>query len=371
MLHLSISYSETMMPRPDGAPALSTATVLTLALALGLAGGVGGTVATSAITGATSQRPADEPAAVGTPGQPGERGAPGSAGEQGSPGVSGKQGEQGTPGVTGERGPAGPSGSSGTKGDTGAEGTQGVPGAPGLMGPVGPIGPIGVRGIAGAIGPVGPEGPAGSAGAKGEKGNKGDAGADGAKGDTGPKGDTGVAGAKGDTGPEGPAGPAGASAVVSYSVFTARPLLAQGTAAVQFTDEVSSPTPAASNDGSTITLPESGTYRLTYVAAPDSSVTTTISVSRDSKWVYGLFHNVDEAAIGTATPIAGSAVERSMLDVNIALVLSMRTVVQGGSYSATSYVDAAAGDTVRFVSASDFQTAATPTDVTLIVERLT
>ena len=68
--------------------------------------------------------------------------------------------------------------------------------------------------------------------------------------------------------------------------------------------------------------------------------------------------------------IAASVVQRPMLDVNVALVLTLRTMIQGGSYSSTNYITAAAGDTIHFIYTSDFAVAERKTNVILIVEKL-
>jgi len=59
-----------------------------------------------------------------------------------------------------------------------------------------------------------------------------------------------------------------------------------------------------------------------------------------------------------------------MFDVNVALVLTLRTMIQGGSYSSTNYITATAGDTIDFTYTSDFAVVERKTNVILIVEKL-
>ncbi len=305
------------------AAALSTTGVLTLALVLGLGGGVGGAIAVSAITDANAQN------ASATPGRDGEHGATGPRGDNGKDGAKGRDGTDGVDGRFGSPGATGPAGSPGTTGLTGPQGAKGDAGANGLPG------------SAGATGPAGTQGPQGAPGAPGPAG---------AQGPTG------------DPGPAGASGPAGANASSRYTVLTGQPTFLQGLNRVDFTDEKSSVQPAALLANGHILLPEAGTYRIVYVAAPVAADAATISVSRDAAAAYALRHNGNQ--------IAASVVQRPMFDVNVALVLTLRTMIQGGSYSSTNYITATAGDTIDFTYTSDFTVVERKTNVILIIEKL-
>ncbi|UNK70663.1 hypothetical protein [Microbacterium sp. H1-D42] len=169
-------------------------------------------------------------------------------------------------------------------------------------------------------------------------------------------------GPAGPTGPAGPAGADGASAVLAYTFLSARQTLAQGSSFVDFTGVHSGSTPAVTHADGTIEIPASGTYRVTYVAAPDAGSTSTISIGASDSSKYWLSHN------GSA--IDSSVVSRPIFDVNIALILTLRTIVQGGSYSATSYVNAQAGDTLRLESMTTPGIRIPETAFTLVVERI-
>ncbi len=305
------------------AAALSTTGVLTLALVLGLGGGVGGAIAVSAMTDANAQT------ASATPGRDGEHGATGPRGDNGKDGANGRDGSDGVDGRFGSPGATGPAGSPGTTGLTGPQGARGDAGANGLPGSAGAMGPAGTQGAQGAPGAPGPAG---------------------------------MQGSTGDPGPAGATGPAGANESSRYTVLTGQPTFLQGFNQVILTNENSSAQPAALVSNGQIVLPEAGTYRIAYVAAPEAAGAATVSVSRDAAAAYAVWHNGSE--------IAASVVQRPMLDVNVALVLTLRTMIQGGSYSSTNYITAAAGDTIHFIYTSDFAVAERKTNVILIVEKL-
>jgi len=147
-----------------------------------------------------------------------------------------------------------------------------------------------------------------------------------------------------------------------YTVLTAQPTFMHGTNTVRFTDINSGAQPAATVTEDVITLPEGGTYRVSYLAAPEVASTATISIGSTASATYAVRHNNNE--------VAGSVVQRPIFDVNVALVLTLRTVIQGGSYSSTSYIAGAPGDTIQFVYESDFTAPERKTNVTLIIEKV-
>ncbi|MCU6710971.1 collagen-like protein, partial [Paenibacillus sp. J5C_2022] len=101
----------------------------------------------------------------------------GDQGEQGIQGVKGDkgdQGEQGIQGVKGDKGDQGEQGIQGVKGDKGDQGEQGIQGVKGDKGDQGEQGIQGLQGMPGMPGTPGPPGMQGAPGAKGDKGDKGD-----------------------------------------------------------------------------------------------------------------------------------------------------------------------------------------------------
>lgn len=307
--------------------ALSTTGVLALALTLGLGGGVGGAFATTALISADAQE-----TPTGQDGTPGPTGPRGEDGTDGADGQNGTDGADGRPGAPGPRGAAGSSGATGPAGAVGPRGASGAEGIPGPAGAIGPAGATGAQGDPGAPGPVGPQGPAGAQGAQGAQG------------------------------PVGARGPAGVDAESRYTVLTAQPTFTHGTNTVRFTDVNSGAQPAATVTDGVITLPEGGTYRVNYLVAPEVASTASISIGSTAPASYAVRHNDNE--------VAGSVVQRPIFDVNIALVLTLRTVIQGGSYSSTSYIAGAPGDTIQFVYESDLTAPERKTNVTLIIEKV-
>jgi len=130
---------------------------------------------------------------------------------------------------------------------------------------------------------------------------------------------------------------------------------------IQLPPAAASAIPAAQNDGDIYVL-ESGSYRITYVVSPHATGPATTSLSSAAYAAYALRVNGAE--------LPGTRVFRPIVDVNIALVLSMRSLVQGGSFTATTYVDLQAGDEIDLISDSNDALSITPTDATLLIERV-
>lgn len=132
---------------------------------------------------------------------------------------------------------------------------------------------------------------------------------------------------------------------------------------MSFTEELSSPEPAATHENGTITLSEAGVYRLTYTATPSSVATpVSVSIATAATSTCSLYHN------GTQLP--SSVVDLPVLNVNIPLVLTVRVPLQGGSFGTTTYLEAQAGDTISFASELAEHVPAADTTVTLSVERI-
>ncbi|MFA4927812.1 MAG: hypothetical protein WC558_04805, partial [Patulibacter sp.] len=273
--------------------------------------------------------------ADGAPGTPGPVGPMGLIGPPGVPGVMGPQGIQGMVGPQGIQGEIGPQGESGSPGESGEQGDVGPTGPQGPQGEVGPAGPAGPEGEVGPQGPAGPaglEGPAGADGATGPAGPEGPTGADGATGPTGPQG------------PEGPEGPAGSTSVVqAYRTGTTVPANAPRSAVNTWT--VGADTlPGFNATTGTFTALEAGTYRIAFdgTAGPTSAVT--ISTGANTWFSLTLAQNgVD--VVTRRFPV---------LDVNVALVLTLRAPIREASASAERYVTLAAGDVLQLDVTNQF-----------------
>lgn len=118
------------------------------------------------------------------------------------------------------------------------------------------------RSVTGPRGPAGPPGPAGPSGSSGGGGTgpAGPAGLAGAPGATGPAGPSGATGPQGPVGATGATGP-GVPNVWSSSVRTVALNMPAGKSRVPFE---SFPSVNLDNDGATLTILQSGTYRLKY-----------------------------------------------------------------------------------------------------------
>ncbi|MWC29761.1 stalk domain-containing protein [Paenibacillus sp. MMS18-CY102] len=284
----------------------------------------------------------------GVPGDKGDTGATGPKGDKGDTGASGSTGATGAAGSTGAAGPAGPAGAVEPAGATGAAGAAGPAGPAGAVGPEGPAGAVGPAGPAGAIGPagptgaVGPEGPAGAIGPEGPAGAAGPAGPTGAVGPEGPAGAIGPAGPTGAAGPAGPAGPTGATgpqgpagpAGTNYADEGFSAKLSNLTAATStsiYGWDAASPYYAGLSFNAvtgTYTAPSTGKY--TIKATIPYKTTSAISVS--------LGAGVDPyfAVKRNATDLISAPLP--IFNVNVALVLTLRTIL--GSSTVTLDGDA-------------------------------
>ncbi len=164
--------------------------------------------------------------ATGAAGPKGDTGATGPMSPQGPAGAEGPMGIQGLPGVAGPQGLAGAQG---------VAGPQGITGLQGVAGPTGATGATGAAGSAVLNGPTGPTASDGNLGdlwldtsskilygPKGASGwtspgvlRVGATGATGAKGETGEQGSPGAPGSQGSAGQQGPQGQAGANGLTT------------------------------------------------------------------------------------------------------------------------------------------------------------
>lgn len=161
--------------------------------------------------------------------------------------------------ITGPMGPTGPAG---------ATGATGLPGANGLNGATGAVGPQGVTGPQGAKGAKGDTGPQGATGAKGETGPQGEIGP---QGPTGPKGEMGV---------QGPIGPRGEDGQISNQNATIYSMAGQDlTSGNPLTLSSIKTNNGLIVGGTTITVPATGTYIVSYCMNKATNAAGTDSVS--------------------------------------------------------------------------------------------
>ncbi|MEK3752635.1 stalk domain-containing protein [Paenibacillus sp. FSL E2-8871] len=296
----------------------------------------------------------------GVKGDKGDTGATGPAGAQGPAGPAGSQGD---PGPAGAQGPAGPAGLQGDPGPAGAQGPagpagpQGDPGPAGAQGPAGPAGPQGDPGPAGAQGPAGPAGP---------QGDPGPAGAEGPAGPAGSQGDPGPAGAQGPAGPAGPQGdpgPAGTSFTSEgFSVTGTTYSIASSTLFTNWSE--ASPyyaSPAFNPATGIFTAPATGKYAIYATVNYKTNVPVSISLGRGIDPFFTVKKNGSTDLIKGYMPI---------LDVNIALILTIRTVLSSATVTLSGDVELQAGDEVGFYYEADGLTLGFSTDIVWSIHRL-
>lgn len=182
--------------------------------------------------------------------------------------------------ITGPMGPTGPAGATGATGPTGAQGLIGETGPKGDTGATGLPGANGLNGATGAVGPQGPTGPKGEIGPQGVTGPQG---ATGAKGDTGPQGEIGPqgpTGPKGEMGVQGPIGPRGEDGQISNQNATIYSMAGQDlTSGNPLTLSSIKTNNGLIVGGTTITVPATGTYIVSYCMNKATNAAGTDSVS--------------------------------------------------------------------------------------------
>ncbi|MCQ6561796.1 stalk domain-containing protein [Paenibacillus mendelii] len=296
----------------------------------------------------------------GETGPQGPEGDKGDKGDKGDPGYSGPEGPKGDKGNKGDSGAAGPEG---PKGDPGAAGPQGDPGPAGSQGPAGPAGPQGDPGPAGSQGPAGPAGPQGDPGPAGSQGPAGPAGPQGDPGPAGSQGPAGPAGPQGDPGPAGAQGPAGTS-------FTSEGFSASGTtssiaSSTLFTNwSEASPyyaSPAFNPITGIFTVPATGKYAIHATVNYKTNAAVSVSLGSGIDPVFTVKKNGNTDLIKGYMPI---------LDVNIALVLTIRTVLSSATVTLSGDVELQAGDQVGLYYEADGLTLGFSTDTVWSIHRL-
>jgi len=296
----------------------------------------------------------------GVKGDKGDTGATGPAGAQGPAGPVGPQGGSGPAGAQGpggSEGPKGDSGPAGAQGPAGSVGPQGDPGPAGAQGPAGPAGPKGDPGPAGAQGPAGPAGP---------QGDPGPAGAQGPAGPVGPQGDPGPAGAQGPAGPAGPQGdpgPAGTSFTSEgFSVTGTTYSIASSTLFSNWSEASPYYGSSTFNPATGIfTAPATGKYAIHATVNYKIDAPVSISLGRGVDPVFTVRKNGNTDLIKGYMPI---------FDVNIALILSMRTVLGSATVTLSGNVELQAGDQVGLYYEADGLPLGFSTDIVWSIHRL-
>ena len=307
-----------------------------------------GVIGPTGLTGATG--PQGNLGLTGATGATGPQGIIGPTGATGPQGVIGPTGPAGAQGITGSTGPTGATGAQGVIGPTGPTGAQGVigpagpTGAQGITGPTGPTGATGAQGVIGPTGPTGAQGvigPAGPTGATGAQGVTGPTGPTGVQGITGPTGPTGATGAQGITGPTGPTGATGPTATSEgFSAFLS-------TASVSASSQLTGWSVAAPYFNSGNFNPATGNY--TVPATGRYIIEATINYATTAVITIALGAGINPAfVVQRSSPTVTSLITGlfPILNVNIALILSLRTILGSGTVTLAGEVQLNAGDII-------------------------
>ena len=278
---------------------------------------------------------------AGSAGPTGPTGATGATGPQGATGSTGPQGVIGPTGLTGATGPQGNLGLTGATGATGPQGIIGPTGATGPQGVIGPTGPAGAQGITGPTGPTGAQGVIGPTGPTGAQGITGLTGVTGAQGITGPTGPTGATGQQGITGPTGPTGATGPTATSEgFSAFLS-------TASVSASSQLTGWSVAAPYFNSGNFNPATGNY--TVPATGRYIIEATINYATTAVITIALGAGINPAfVVQRSSPTVTSLITGlfPILNVNIALILSLRTILGSGTVTLAGEVQLNAGDII-------------------------
>ncbi len=316
-----------------------------------------GTMGPTGATGVTGPQGATGPTgsqgvtgATGPQGPTGLTGSTGATGPQGPTGLTGSTGATGPQGATGSTGPQGVIGPTGLTGATGPQGDIGPTGVTGATGPQGIIGPTGNTGATGVTGPQGAIGPTGATGATGSQGVIGPTGATGPQGVIGPTGPTGATGAQGitgptgATGPQGPTGPTGATGpTVTSEGFSAF----LSTASVSASSQLTGWSVAAPYFNSGNFNPTTGNY--TVPATGRYIIEATINYATTAVITIALGAGINPAfVVQRSSPTVTSLITGlfPILNVNIALILSLRTILGSGTVTLAGEVQLNAGDII-------------------------
>ena len=278
---------------------------------------------------------------AGSAGPTGPTGATGATGPQGATGPTGTMGPTGATGVTGPQGATGPTGSQGVTGPTGATGATGPQGPTGLTGSTGATGPQGATGSTGPQGVIGPTGLTGATGPQGDIGPTGVTGATGPQGIIGPTGPTGATGPQGITGPTGPTGATGPTVTSEgFSAFLS-------TASVSASSQLTGWSVAAPYFNSGNFNPTNGNY--TVPATGRYIIEATINYATTAVITIALGAGINPAfVVQRSSPTVTSLITGlfPILNVNIALILSLRTILGSGTVTLAGEVQLNAGDII-------------------------
>ncbi|WP_340398407.1 stalk domain-containing protein [Paenibacillus sp. FSL H8-0079] len=206
----------------------------------------------------------------------------------------------------------------------------------------------GDKGDTGATGPVGAQGASGPAGPQGH---------------VGPQGNSGPAGAQGPAGPQGDPGPAGTSFTSEGFSVTGTTYSINSNTLFSNWNETSpyygSPT---FNPGTGIfTAPDTGRYTIHATVNYKIDAPINVSIGRDIDPVFTVKKNGNIDLIKGYMPF---------LDVNIALVLTMRTVLGSATVTLTGDVELQAGDQVGLYYEADGLSIGFSTDIVWSIHRL-
>ncbi|WP_144519259.1 collagen-like repeat preface domain-containing protein [Bacillus thuringiensis] len=341
----------------------STASVIASVQVIGVTGPTG----PQGIQGAQGTQGVQGPQGViglqGIAGPTGPIGATGSAGLTGAPGSTGVTGPTGATGSTGNTGSAGATGNTGPAGSTGATGSTGVTGATGNTGSTGSTGVTGATGVTGTTGVTGPTGITGAAGPTGDTGIPGPTGITGATGltgDTGVTGPTGSTGATGVTGIPGPTGDTGATGATGITGATGENFATEGFSAFLSSIAASTSTQltnwSVSDPYYSNALFNAVTGNFTVPATGRYTFNTTINYSTVAAITISLGAGVNPAFILRRTsPITTDLLNGlfPILNVNVALVLTLRTILGAGTVTLTGDLNLNAGDIIGLFYEAD------------------
>ncbi|OMF07357.1 hypothetical protein BK131_26690 [Paenibacillus amylolyticus] len=231
------------------------------------------------------------------------------------------------------------------------DGAKGDKGDTGATGPVGAQGPAGSTGAQGASGPAGPQGNPGPAGAQGPVGPQGDPGSAGAQGPAGP------AGAQGDPGQPGTSFTSEGFSVTSttYSINSITLFSNWNEASPYYGSPTFNPATGI------FTAPDSGRYAIHATVNYKIDTPINVSIGRGIDPVFTVKKNDNIDLINGYMPF---------LDVNIPLVLTMRTVLGSATVMLTGDVELEAGDQVGLYYEADGLSIGFSTDIVWSIHRL-